>query len=718
MNKRKICKLEKGITLIALVVTIVIILILSIVVVKIALDNGLFTNAKEASERYGEEAIKERIIAIITSAFADDNYIFEKDNLTIEEALNKYKDSNSELTVPNFEWTGRENAIDIFYDGYICVVDRTTGRIIEIKKVNFESTATGKSLDGKSIEEINEEAKIVDYRVNGINEEDSHNLLYSSYGNKMSATIHNGSGEYVWYEPEDEIKMAAEIYCGDNIMIYDGNGAPYVPVMARFYRQNKKTIGVTIGSTDIGGTRLGLDYVAVGSQMTFSTVNENNEWAFAKGKKENEFEYDYALTSDRKCSSIENGGTTFKDRTSGHYYASGRLTYTGEPLNPITNLGSFSAKIYDSTTNTVFTLTTGSNYVIDGRRYYGVLEEAQELLNNTPQNTKVATEYHALAREILEAKEENYNLSDPGMVVYKMEEHITKLQAAIDDLNRALDELPHISDEVLAVVRHAQETTITIPTIEVTGGNKVFYTSDDTVLESGCSDQTWTNDKVEQNVQIYCANNVLIYDGTSAPYVPVMAKYYRKLNVLKATKKHGLSYMRSTNNNFEFTTCNENNDWYFLYNVIESNVKKYDYDATSDDLCASNTTSTSSFSGIAVGNKWASGRLTYNGTPTELLTNLGGFTVTSADENGNNIKNISQGSNYVINAKIYYDKIAEAKTYLTMDNLYNDLENTYELAQLINELRNEEYSQTTAQALANTLQNNINRLDEYINKLK
>ena len=717
MYKRKKLKNEKGITLIALVVTIVIILILAIVVVKIALDNGLFSNAQEAAEKYGEEIIKERITAMIVSAYADDNYIFEKDNKTIEEALSKYKDSDSELSVPNFEWTGRENAIDIFYEGYICVVDKTTGSIIEIKKVNFASTATGKSLDGKSIEEINEEAKVTEYNIPGINEEDSHNLIYSSYGETLNAAIHGGSGEYVWQEPEDEIKMAAEIYCGDNIMIYDGT-APYVPVMARFYRQNKKTIGVTIGGTDIGGTRLGLDYVAVSSNMAFSTVNENNEWAFAKGKKENEFEYDYSLTSDRKCSSIENCGTTFKDRTSGHYYASGRLTYTGEPLNPITNLGSFTAKIYDSTTNTTFTLTTGSNYVIDGRRYYGVLEEAQELLNNTPQNTKVATEYHALAREILEAKEENYSLSDPGMIVYKMEEHITKIQAAIDNLNRALDDLPHISDEVLAVVRHAQEATITIPTIEVTGGNKIFYTSDSTVLESGCSDQTWTYDSVEQNVQIFCADNILIYDGNGAPYVPVMAKYYRKLNVLKANKNHGLKYMRSTNSNFDFTTCNENNDWYFLYNVIESNVKKYDYDATSDDLCTSNTTSTSSFSGKAIGNKWASGRLTYNGTPTELLTNLGAFTATSADENGNNVKNMSQGSNYVINATMYYNKIAEAKTYLTMDNLYNDLENTYELAQLINELRNQEYSQTTAQALANTLQDNINRLDAYINELK
>ena len=716
-------KNSKGITLIALVITIIVLAMLAGVAIYYAMNGDVVNKAKKATEEHKVAAIREELTLIITNAYMDDNDILNKDYSIIEDAFNKYvEDKNNKITVPNFEWTGRVNCIDAFYKGYIAVIDKTSGKIIEMKKVNFGSNATGKSLDGKTIDEINAEAKTVSYRIEGINETDSHNVLYSSYGDKMVAAAHNGSGEYVWPFEEDDIKLAAEAYCGDNIMIYDGESNPYVPVMVRFYRQMKGIVGIG----NFGGEKLGLEYFAVDSPMTFSTVNENNNWAFVDGEwtllegRKQEVPYDYAATSDRQCSSVVNGGTSFSDRSYGHYYASGRLTYTGEPTSVITNLGPFTATLYDSKCNVTHTFTTGSNYVIDGRRYYEVLEEGQELLNNSPQNAKVATEYHALARAILEATEETYHYNDPGMVVYYMEQHIDAIQKAMQDLNNALSDLPHISDEVLATVRHAQEVTMSIPTIEVTGGNKIFYTSHEVVTDSGSTEAEWTYDKVPQNVQIYCATNVLIYDGTDAPYVPVMAKYYRKYVALKSFSSHGLSYLRVNQDTMQFSTCNDNNDWALVDNLLnDDKAKAYDYEATSDKKYASNQTSSSSFKDIIAGDRWSCGRLTYTGTPTQLLTDLGKFRATSADENGNNIRNIeAPGNNYVIDVTIYYNKVAEAQQYLTMDNLYNNLENTYALAQLINEQRNIEYNQTSAQGLANALQSNIDALDHYIDILK
>ena len=53
MNKKLKNKQEKGITLIALVVTIIIMLILAGVSIKLAIDNnGVIENAKEAKDQY------------------------------------------------------------------------------------------------------------------------------------------------------------------------------------------------------------------------------------------------------------------------------------------------------------------------------------------------------------------------------------------------------------------------------------------------------------------------------------------------------------------------------------------------------------------------------------------------------------------------------------------------------------------------------------------
>ena len=57
---------EKGITLIALVVTIIILLILAGVTLNIALsDNGLFGKAKKAVEKYKIEELRERLQSAI-----------------------------------------------------------------------------------------------------------------------------------------------------------------------------------------------------------------------------------------------------------------------------------------------------------------------------------------------------------------------------------------------------------------------------------------------------------------------------------------------------------------------------------------------------------------------------------------------------------------------------------------------------------------------------
>ena len=59
--RQKLKNTQRGITLVALVITIIVLLILAMVSIKIAFDGGLTTKAKEATERHIEETEKEAI---------------------------------------------------------------------------------------------------------------------------------------------------------------------------------------------------------------------------------------------------------------------------------------------------------------------------------------------------------------------------------------------------------------------------------------------------------------------------------------------------------------------------------------------------------------------------------------------------------------------------------------------------------------------------------
>ncbi len=64
-------KKDNGITLIALVITIIVMLILVIVTVSFAMNGGLFTNAREASSGYRAGQITEAISIVKGEIYAD-----------------------------------------------------------------------------------------------------------------------------------------------------------------------------------------------------------------------------------------------------------------------------------------------------------------------------------------------------------------------------------------------------------------------------------------------------------------------------------------------------------------------------------------------------------------------------------------------------------------------------------------------------------------------
>ncbi|MBO4816003.1 MAG: hypothetical protein J5507_03650 [Clostridia bacterium] len=75
---------EKGITLIALIITIIVMLILVAVTINVALNGGIFKKAEDATQKTSREVAREQIIAAMIGAY-DNNGNFVKENVELPE---------------------------------------------------------------------------------------------------------------------------------------------------------------------------------------------------------------------------------------------------------------------------------------------------------------------------------------------------------------------------------------------------------------------------------------------------------------------------------------------------------------------------------------------------------------------------------------------------------------------------------------------------------
>ena len=80
---------NKGITLIALVITIIVMMILVAVSVTVALDGGLFGTAKDAASKTQIEAEKEMLLSAVVGAIGVDGKIEHTRSVKVEELENK-----------------------------------------------------------------------------------------------------------------------------------------------------------------------------------------------------------------------------------------------------------------------------------------------------------------------------------------------------------------------------------------------------------------------------------------------------------------------------------------------------------------------------------------------------------------------------------------------------------------------------------------------------
>ena len=119
---------NKGITLIALVITIIILLILAGISIQAIINNNLIQNATTATERYNKEQAKEKLIqtlnSLAISKYRDKNYNeqeyinnqIKKDGMSIDSddivTVNKYKFKIDREKLEIIEEAGKEELSD------------------------------------------------------------------------------------------------------------------------------------------------------------------------------------------------------------------------------------------------------------------------------------------------------------------------------------------------------------------------------------------------------------------------------------------------------------------------------------------------------------------------------------------------------------------------------------------------------------------------------
>lgn len=195
---------NKGITLIALVITIIILLILAGITIAQLTENGLFGKSKIAKENYEKEAVNEELQMAMQTLIA--NYISENKELKTENIKTELQNFLEKKLI---NWIDEENndiKLKGNYKDYIFIIDKNN--IIKIVGKNEENR--------KTLESVLEIGKYVKYEAKGYSNwiiagqnEDGEILLVSEGGTELY-TI-NGADANDVYDKLDK-------YCYDNYL--------------------------------------------------------------------------------------------------------------------------------------------------------------------------------------------------------------------------------------------------------------------------------------------------------------------------------------------------------------------------------------------------------------------------------------------------------------------------------------------------------------------
>ena len=132
-KEKEIVKSKTGITLIALVVTVIVLLILAgVTIATLTGNNGIIIQAKQAKENNNSETVKEKVEVEILKS------IDKKGNLD-ENTFEKNVTEN----IKGSTVTKSGNSLIVKADGYEVTVDKESGEVTEVAKSDGETPTTG-----------------------------------------------------------------------------------------------------------------------------------------------------------------------------------------------------------------------------------------------------------------------------------------------------------------------------------------------------------------------------------------------------------------------------------------------------------------------------------------------------------------------------------------------------------------------------------------------
>ena len=133
MEKTKEANIEQGITLIALVITIIVLLILAgVSIATLTGDNGILKQANQAKENNNSAAAREKV-EVETLGSIDKSGKFN-------EGIFK---TNVEKNIKGSSIRESENSLIVTVDGYDVTVDKESGDVTEVTKSNGKKPSTG-----------------------------------------------------------------------------------------------------------------------------------------------------------------------------------------------------------------------------------------------------------------------------------------------------------------------------------------------------------------------------------------------------------------------------------------------------------------------------------------------------------------------------------------------------------------------------------------------
>ena len=214
MGKTKETNIEQGITLIALVITIIVLLILAgVSIATLTGDNGILKQANQAKENNNSAAAREKV---------------EVEALGSIDKSGKFNEgifkTNVEKNIKGSSIRESENSLIVTVDGYNVTVDKESGDVTEVTKSNGKKPSTGvqpgtevsKTEKDNYTDRNKEKATIPE----GFTVDETENTISSGL------VVHGPDGsEFVWV-PVDDINDMAQCSTagGDcNLILSDGD---------------------------------------------------------------------------------------------------------------------------------------------------------------------------------------------------------------------------------------------------------------------------------------------------------------------------------------------------------------------------------------------------------------------------------------------------------------------------------------------------------------